>query len=157
MTDSSRVRALADRAAIQDVVARYFTGLDRQDFDRVASCFTSDVVAEYRGRVLEGVDALVDITRGVRRYAVTTHFMGNYLVEVRGDTATAETYATDHLRIRPSTSTKTRPPWRPTPPSGIAPSRPSVPSTLSKACVILTPSAVRRRGGHEPRGGSALL
>ncbi len=102
MTDSSRVRALADRAAIQDVVARYFTGLDRQDFDRVASCFTSDVVAEYRGRVLEGVDALVDITRGVRRYAVTTHFMGNYLVEVRGDTATAETYATDHLRIMQS-------------------------------------------------------
>ena len=102
MTDNPRVRALADRAAIQDVVARYFAGLDRQDFDRVASCFTSDVVADYRGRVLEGVDALVDITRGVRRYAVTTHFMGNYLVEVRGDTATAETYATDHLRIMQS-------------------------------------------------------
>jgi hypothetical protein len=40
----------AARAAIQDVLARYFHGLDRCDPQEVRSCFTDDVHVDYDER-----------------------------------------------------------------------------------------------------------
>ena len=44
------VRHLLDRAAIRDVMARYFLGIDRAEPALVRSCFTADVKAQYDGR-----------------------------------------------------------------------------------------------------------
>ena len=48
MTDPT-VEALLDRAAIHDVIMRYAQGLDRQDFDLVASCFAPEATGEFGG------------------------------------------------------------------------------------------------------------
>ena len=87
----SEQQYLLDRAAIHDLHARYFQGLDRGKPDQVRSCFTEDIVAYYDGRSalrpggqapMRGIDALMDSIITFKRqqageWKVTTHFMGN--------------------------------------------------------------------------------
>lgn len=88
---SAELRELVDRAAIRDVLDRYGRGLDRRDFDLVASCFTPDVISEYGGSALEpGRDAILRRIRSHTRHA-TTHLMGNMTIDLRGDEASAQT------------------------------------------------------------------
>jgi SnoaL-like domain len=99
-------RRLADRAAIHDLHAAYFRGLDRGDEDQVRRCFTDDIVACYDGRSLGrprsgepivGIEALMEsfVTFRNQRtgaWKVTTHFMGNLNhLELNGDSARTET------------------------------------------------------------------
>ncbi|MDR6858777.1 nuclear transport factor 2 family protein [Variovorax guangxiensis] len=74
---------LHDRAAIHDVLMRYFNAADRGQKDVVRSCFTDDVWAQYEGRpAVRGVDALIaqialfdNLATGACR--TSTHFAGN--------------------------------------------------------------------------------
>ncbi len=74
---------LIDRAAIHDVLARYFQGLDRGDQDQVRSCFTTDVQAWYDGRPpARGVEEVMAAFLAFANqksgdWKITTHFMGN--------------------------------------------------------------------------------
>ena len=97
---SSVVQYLADRVAIQDVLARYFQGLDRCDRELVRSCFTDDVHVHYDKRPpVSGIDAVMAHFRTFQRMEkgemkVTTHFMGNLNVKyIRDDEAETETNA----------------------------------------------------------------
>ena len=45
---------------------------------------------------MHGRAAIVEALRGIERYDRTTHFIGNQLARVEGDTATAETYCLAH-------------------------------------------------------------
>ncbi len=94
------IQELADRLAIRDVMALYARGLDRRDFDAVASCFAEDAYADYGGPTApaEGRDAILKIVRVVERFILTMHFMGDQTVTLRGDEADVETYAIDQLR-----------------------------------------------------------
>jgi hypothetical protein len=94
--------ALHDHVAIQDVMVRYGHGVDMQDFDMVASCFTAGARAEYGGRTLEpGVDGVVAYIRSrVGAYVASMHTMGTVRVEVHGDTADAVTYGVAYLVLR---------------------------------------------------------
>ena len=102
------IQYLLDRAAIHDLHARYFQGLDRSEPDRVRSCFTEDVIAYYDGRSalrpggqapVRGIDALMDSIITFKRqqtgeWKVTTHFMGNLTIGfLEGDVAETETNA----------------------------------------------------------------
>ena len=94
---SSRIQYLADRAAIQDVLARYFQGLDRCSKELVRSCFTEDVHVHYDKRSpVNGIDEVMAHFRTFQRMEqglmkVTTHFMGNLNFKyIRGDTAETE-------------------------------------------------------------------
>ena len=97
-TDASiRIQYLADRTAIQDVLARYFQGLDRCSKELVRSCFTEDVYVHYDKRPpVNGIDAVMAHFRTFQRMdqglmKVTTHFMGNLNFKyIRGDTAETE-------------------------------------------------------------------
>ncbi|MGC4251930.1 MAG: nuclear transport factor 2 family protein [Sphingobium sp.] len=77
------LQALADRAAIQDVLLRYFHAADRGDREAMRGCFTQDVRAHYDGRAaVEGVDALIEqigLFRNLESGAcrIATHFAGN--------------------------------------------------------------------------------
>ena len=103
MTDkdvSNTVQYLADRAAIQEVLVRYFQGLDRCDPQLVRSCFTDDVHVHYDNREpVSGLEAVMAHLRTFTRMEpgqmkVTTHFMGNLNVKyIRDDAAETETYA----------------------------------------------------------------
>jgi hypothetical protein len=95
MTDVAvdELRAVLDRAAIREVMLQYAAGLDRRDFAMVRACFTEDVSAEYSGSQLApGVDAIIAHVRGVSALRSTMHVVANVVVELRGDTASSETY-----------------------------------------------------------------
>lgn len=93
------LRELLDRTAIQDVLLRYARGVDRRDLDLVASCFTPD--ATYEGALARGTiaDALARLRDRMARYDSTMHFIGNQLIEIRGDLANSETYAIAYHRL----------------------------------------------------------
>jgi hypothetical protein len=91
---------LLDRAAIHDLLTRYFQGLDRGDPVQVRSCFTDDARAHYDRRTpTTGLDALVASLQNFNRLQdetmkVTTHFMGNLVYRrLEGDAAETETNA----------------------------------------------------------------
>ena len=101
------IQCLLDRAAIHDVLARYFQGIDRGMRDQVRSCFTDDVQANYDGRSpVRGIDALMDSFLAFRKqeageWKVTTHFMGNLNINLlEGDVAETETNAIAFLVLR---------------------------------------------------------
>lgn len=94
MEGSSGLRRLLDRAAIQDVLMRYFHGVDSGDRNLVRGCFADDVVAQYEGRPpVRGVDALIEQIAlfenlATGRCKVSTHFAGNLqFVELTDDRA----------------------------------------------------------------------
>lgn len=91
MTDA--MARLLDRAAIQDLMARYAQGVDRRDWELVRSTFHPDAHddhGEYKG----GVDGFIEWVS--RRHALvdqSMHFLGNCAIEFHGaDVALAETY-----------------------------------------------------------------
>jgi ketosteroid isomerase-like protein len=90
------VQALADRAAIHDVLLRYARGVDRRDLAAVAACFTPD--ARYEGSLARGTieQALAGLRVAIDRYTSTFHLIGNQLIELHGDAASSETYALAH-------------------------------------------------------------
>ena len=105
---SSDLQYLSDRAAIQELLVRYFQGLDRCDQQQVRSCFTDDVYVHYDERPpVSGIEAVMAHFRTFDRMKkgqmkVTTHFMGNLNVKyVRGDTAETEINAIAFL-VEPS-------------------------------------------------------
>jgi hypothetical protein len=97
---SSDIQYLMDRAAIQDLLARYFQGLDRSDPEQVRSCFTDDIQARYDQRTpTKGIEALISSLQNFNKLRegsmrITTHFMGNFnLTLLRDDAAETETSA----------------------------------------------------------------
>ena len=98
--DSSDVQYLIDRAAIHDLLTRYFQGLDRGSAEQVRSCFTADVHARYDKRTpTRGIEELIDSLQNFNRLRdetmkITTHFMGNLIFSrLEGDAAETETNA----------------------------------------------------------------
>lgn len=84
---------LEDRAAIQDLMARYAQGVDRRDWELVRSTFHPDAHddhGEYKG----GVDGFISwVTKRHEKVAQSMHFLGNCAIEFLGpDVALVETY-----------------------------------------------------------------
>jgi hypothetical protein len=91
------LQILRDRAAIHDVLMRYFNAADRGQKEVVRSCFTDDVWAKYEGRPpVRGVDALMEQIALFRNLAsgactISTHFAGNLVFrELSGSRAEIE-------------------------------------------------------------------
>lgn len=89
---NSKMR-LEDRAAIQDLMARYARGVDRRDWEAVRSTFHPDAHddhGEYKG----GTDGFIDwVSRRHEKVVQSMHFLGNCLIEfLSDDVALVETY-----------------------------------------------------------------
>ncbi len=94
------VQNLLDRAAIHDVLARYYQGLDQGNQAQVRDCFTDDVCAKFDEKPpTRGIDALMDSFWVFKNHQsgawkITTHFMGNLNYNIiDGDAAETETNA----------------------------------------------------------------
>jgi hypothetical protein len=88
-----------DRAAIMELLVRYWHACDRKAFDEIAGCFTQDAQAEYSGvRLPRGVDNIVEHLSPLgTRVAASQHISGSISVSVDGDAATARSYAVAYL------------------------------------------------------------
>jgi hypothetical protein len=103
-------RELADKLAIREQLERYMRWNDDRDADRIADVFDEDARFQMGGTVYVGRDAIRDIIRaqgpalphwtesgGLFLEPATSHISSNPVIDVHGDTATAET---DFLVIR---------------------------------------------------------
>jgi len=98
MRDGSHaeLQRLLDRAAIQEVLIRYYHGADSGSEATVRSCFVQDVQAHYDSRPpVSGLNAFIEQISLFRNLAsgacaISTHLMGN-LRFCHLDRATAET------------------------------------------------------------------
>ena len=85
-----------DRAAIEDIQARYLFALDFHDPDLYVSTFTEDGVLDYGSGLVKGRDAIKDViarmpnpaaTAGLRP-AAARHNISNIVIKVDGDKIT---------------------------------------------------------------------
>jgi hypothetical protein len=83
-----------DERAIRQVLLRYSRGIDRRDAELVRSCYHEDATDSH-GRFYGTRDEFVEwVIPQLGRYASTSHFLMNMLIESDGDSALSETYAT---------------------------------------------------------------
>ena len=88
------LQELVDKAAIRDLMARYARGVDGRDPELIASTLTSDAYANYGEWDGKGRDNIVNwIMRPSDSHFRSTHFMGDQVVQLDGDSAEVETYA----------------------------------------------------------------
>lgn len=93
------VRRLLDEAAIRRVHLDYCRGVDRRDWDLVRSCYHADAVdhhGPFTGGVAEFIEWALEVSVSV---VSTTHFVGNQIVDVRGDVAWHEAYCRAFHRL----------------------------------------------------------
>jgi len=90
---------LRDRLEIRGIVDAYARFADRIDNEGLASLFAPDGVLRIfeRGnpdpvRERIGREEIAEAIKGLSRYDVTMHLVGNHYVVLSGDTATGETY-----------------------------------------------------------------
>lgn len=94
---------LLDRLALRDLVDRYATTVDRRQPEATAELFVPDgeLCIFERGkpdpvRERVGRPAIAAAMKGLERYDVTLHVVGNHTAVIDGDTATGETYCLAH-------------------------------------------------------------
>lgn len=93
---ADELRALSDRAEIDDILLRYFRGVDRRDWDLVRGCFFGDAHNDYAPFYQGGLDDFMQFLAdpaGFGLFDRTFHFAGNRLIELDGDAADTESYA----------------------------------------------------------------
>jgi ketosteroid isomerase-like protein len=124
----SRLRALEDRAAIEQLLMRYAAALNTRDADTYVSLFTPDAQFELRRAIDEppflgpfkGRDALrkqwfpegpgpVDAS-GRRAFGPMRHVTTNYEIDVRGDTATVRAFFIEVVSNGPNIPPGSKPP-----------------------------------------------
>ncbi len=100
MTFEQQVQLLWDKQAISDIVNKFGRALDRMDGELMKSTYWPDAIEEhqdpiypelffYKGNAWEFVPLAM---KGFEALKVTQHRYSNLLIEVDGDSATAECY-----------------------------------------------------------------
>jgi len=95
MSDNAAIQELLDKQAIRELVARISRGVDRGDVELLASCYHPDAKEERDGHIREGLNIATEIVESTdKSMRSTCHILAQQLIEVRGDKAVSETYAT---------------------------------------------------------------
>lgn len=102
MTTTDQRAGLEDRALIRELLLRYAAGVDRRDWELMATCFTDDCDGVWNGVELHGIQAIIDyINQAASIWTVLTaaHMLCNIYVELDdgGDSAKVETYGFSSL------------------------------------------------------------
>src|ERR1700712_2785358 len=96
--DAVSLKAFVEKAKVREVLENYFHGLDAPEEELIVACFTDDAVATYHS----GSDAELTLTGGVEiaryfcgllsTFTATNHAISNSLIQITGNTATADTF-----------------------------------------------------------------
>lgn len=111
------VQRLDDENEIRRLVLTWMDGLDTRSFERVRSCWTDEMDAEYSGFPNMGTGPFISgrfntdqryrkVIATVSQFDVTRHSITNQLVEVDGDRGTCSCYVlATHYLTMPNTET----------------------------------------------------
>jgi ketosteroid isomerase-like protein len=98
----ARVRRLEDRAAIQDLIARYAVVIDDRDIDGIAALFTAEGSFRSRDGVMaaRGREAVLEQFRGrFAALAVSNHFSHDHILEFGEGPDAATGLVTAHAEV----------------------------------------------------------
>lgn len=87
----SDVQRLADRLAIDEVLARYCRGIDRCDRDELTRVFTKDARIDYGDGPKPADETIAGLMAGLGAMRLTHHNIGNVICEIDSQRARAET------------------------------------------------------------------
>jgi hypothetical protein len=94
---------MTDRIEIQDLINTYAHCADNREAQKQAELFTENAVVNvFMGKekqavqTLHGRKELAEAFQALKQYDVTTHFNGQSIVSINGDTATNESYCLAH-------------------------------------------------------------
>jgi hypothetical protein len=99
--DDVKLQALFDRSEISELIIRFATALDLQDWDLFRSCFTDEIEADYsnfRGEQPSVVraDDFVEQRRSALTGLKTQHISTNHLITIDGNIATCTSCTVIH-------------------------------------------------------------
>jgi ketosteroid isomerase-like protein len=95
------LQRLLDESEIRAVLARYARGIDRFDFDLVRTCYHEDAT-DAHGHYNGDIDGFVEYSLAwADRMESMTHFFGQSLIELDGDSAWVESYCICLIRMKP--------------------------------------------------------
>ncbi|MFC1822113.1 nuclear transport factor 2 family protein [Thermodesulfobacteriota bacterium] len=91
--DEKVLQEMLDERAIKQTMYRYLDRIDANDPEGAAACFAEDGVGKYWGD-FKGRKAIAErLTRILDMFASTSHHISNISIKLKGDTATALSYA----------------------------------------------------------------
>ncbi len=96
------LQALADRIAVEDLLTRYATAVDRRDWDRYRSVFTDDAEIDYTsaGGIAGTLDEIVEFLKTTMdMFEMTQHLISNIDLVVDGDSATVTAMFNNPMRL----------------------------------------------------------
>jgi SnoaL-like domain len=103
MTDRDpALAALLDKQEITELLTRYLRSVDRGDVATLRSCYLPGATEDHGGLYEGPADAYVDgVTADLTHpRSRTSHNLTNVLIDLDGDTATAESYCITFARIK---------------------------------------------------------
>jgi 3-phenylpropionate/cinnamic acid dioxygenase small subunit len=89
---------VTDRIAIEDLIIRYATALDTQDWDLFRSCFRPDAhtVMDRVGEFATCEAVIARLAPRLKIFTALQHFVSNVVISGGGDAATARNYFVSH-------------------------------------------------------------
>jgi hypothetical protein len=96
---TEELKALLEREKIRDCIVRLARGEDRRNADLISASYWPDSTSDYGVFVGSFDKYLAWVVPGSPAIAVTQHVLGQTLIELQGDAASAETHVTSYHRI----------------------------------------------------------
>lgn len=90
---------LLEERAIQRQLVAFARAMDNRDWTSIASICTPDICADFGTGEVTGRDTVISFMRSFLDHCGTTqHMLGNFVIDIHGDTANSECYVADmHL------------------------------------------------------------
>ena len=87
------IEDLISKNEIHELQMRFLHAMDRQEWEKVRACFAAGATHDHgtwRGPIEEFIERE---KKNYSRFEINTHFAGNELIELAGDTARCELYS----------------------------------------------------------------
>jgi hypothetical protein len=100
MTDAEKIQILWDKQEITEIAYKFARALDRMDGELMKACYWDDAIEEHQDPIFpekffwnDNAHTFVPIAmEGFKQLKATQHRISNMLIEVEGNSATAECY-----------------------------------------------------------------
>jgi hypothetical protein len=86
------LQGVADRIAIEQVLARYCRGIDRCDAEELKQVFAARSTIDFGDGAKPRDETIEGLMAGLGAMRLTHHNIGNVICEIAGESAKAETY-----------------------------------------------------------------